>query len=358
MNLQIKNLQELSEVAGVSGNESRVKELLKRRLEQVCESVSYDKLGSIIFKSKNNTEDLKIMLAAHMDEVGFMVKTITAEGFLRFTCIGGWWEQVMLGQRVTVHAKTGDIVGIIGCKAPHILTPEERKKVVDKKDMYIDIGVASLKDVEKLGIAPGTFVTPDVKFQLMADENYLLGKAWDDRIGCAVLADVIENLANTNHPNTVYAAATVQEEVGLRGAVTSANKINPDIAIIIDTCVAGGVPGVTKEQASAEIGKGVAVTIYDASMIPNTNLRDLVLQIAKDCNIEYQLSFSEGGGTDAGRIHLQNIGVPSIVLSIPTRYIHSHQGVIHKKDYETAVSLILAVIGKLDNICYNTIVQY
>ena len=357
MNLELKNLKKLSEVAGVSGDEFRVKKLLTERLKEVSEEISYDKLGSVIFKSKNNTADLKIMLAAHMDEVGFMIKTVTAEGFLRFTCIGGWWEQVMLGQRVIVHAKNKDVVGVIGCKAPHILTPEERKKIVEKKDMYIDIGVPSAKQVEALGIRPGTFVTPAVGFEVMADENYLLGKAWDDRIGCAILADVLEALATNKHPNTVYAAATVQEEVGLRGAVTSANKVNPDIAIIIDTCVAGGVPGVTKEQASAEIGKGVAVTIYDASMIPNTKLRDLVLDTAKDNAIDHQISFSEGGGTDAGKIHMQNVGVPSIVLSVPTRYLHSHQGVIHKHDYKTAVQLILAVIGKLDNICYNNIVQ-
>ncbi len=358
MNLQLKRLKELSEVAGVSGNEHRIKNLLKDRLLPVSEEIFYDKLGSVIFKSKNNSDELKIMLAAHMDEVGFMVKTITAEGFLRFTCLGGWWEQVMLGQRVIVHAKTKDITGVIGCKAPHILTPEERKKIVEKKDMYIDIGVESQKEAEALGIYPGTFITPSVQFEVMADENYLLGKAWDDRIGCAIMADVVEALSEKEHPNTIYATATVQEEVGLRGALTSANKISPDVAIIIDTCVAGGVPGVTKEQASAEIGKGVAITIYDASMIPNTKLRDLVLDIAKAEKIDHQISFSEGGGTDAGRIHMQDIGVPSIVLSIPTRYIHSHQGVIHKHDYETAVQLILAVIGKLDNICYNTIVQY
>lgn len=357
MDKQIKNLKELSEIAGVSGFETRVKELLLKRLESACESVEYDKLGSIIFKTKNNNAELKILLAAHMDEVGFMVKTITEQGFLRFTCLGGWWEQVMLGQRVIVHADQGDLIGIIGSTPPHILTPEERTKVVNKKDMYIDIGVDSAEAAAKLGVHPGVFITPAVQFEQLADNNYLLGKAWDDRVGCAVIADIVEHCADTAHPNTVFAAGTVQEEVGLRGAVTCANKVNPDLAIIIDTGVAGGVPGVAKEQACAELGKGVAITIYDASMIPNTQLRDLVLATAQELNIPHQISFSEGGGTDAGKIHMQNIGVPSLVLTVPVRYLHSHQSVFHLQDYISCVELVKALLTKLDPKIYDKIIK-
>ena len=357
MNKQLTNLQLLSETSGVSGDEARIKNLLKDRLESHAEEITYDKLGSIIFKTKNNNGNTKILLAAHMDEVGFLVKAITPEGFLRFTCLGGWWEQVMLGQRVIVHGKQGDLIGIMGSKPPHILSPEERNKVVNKKDMYIDIGVDSLEEANKLGVYAGCFVTPDVKFEVMANKNYLLGKAWDDRVGCAIFADIVEHFSKTAHPNTIYAAGTVQEEVGLRGATTCANKVNPDLAIIIDTGVAGGVPGVTKEQANTVLGDGVAITIYDASMIPNTKLRDLFIQTAIDNKIKHQISFSEGGGTDAGKIHLQNIGVPSVVITIPVRYIHSHQGVFHMQDYLTAVKLLKLVLAKLDDACYQDIIQ-
>lgn len=342
-------LKKFSEVKGVTGYETRIKKMLVDRMKGLG-SVSSDKLGSVVVTHKGTkTQSPKIMLAAHMDEVGFMVKHISKEGFLKFVCLGGWWEQVMLGQRVVVHAQKGDIIGIIGSKPPHILSPEERNKIVNKKDMFIDVGADDYKEVtEVLGIKPGDFITPECDFAQMGNKDYLLGKAWDNRVGCAIMAEVAENLVKSGHPNTLYSVGTVQEEVGLRGATTSANLISPDIALVIDTTVAGGMPGVSDDIAPAKLGGGVAITIYDASLIPNTTLRDLAIDTAKKEKIKYQLSFSEGGGTDGGKIHMQGAGVPTLVISLPTRYIHSHQSIIHYKDYQAAVKLLTALVKKLD----------
>lgn len=341
-------LKKFSEVSGVTGFEQRVKALLLESMSGLGE-VSSDGLGSVVVKHFGTDDQAPVvMMAAHMDEVGFMVKHITKEGFIKFVCLGGWWEQVMLGQRVTIHTDKGDIVGIIGSKPPHILTAEERNKVVQKKDMFIDIGADSYEEVtETFAVKPGDFITPDCTFTEMANKKYLLGKAWDDRAGCAIMAEVMQNLVKNGHPNTVCAVGTVQEEVGLRGATTSANMLKPDIGLVIDTCVAGGMPGVSDDIAPAKLGGGIGITIYDASLVPNTALRNLAMEIAKKEKIKYQVSFSEGGGTDGGKIHLQGNGVPTLVLSLPTRYIHSHQSIIHRDDYDSAVKLLTSLIIKL-----------
>ena len=341
-------LKEISEVPGPSGFERRVRDLMTRRLAGQCE-VLEDRIGSVIFKKQGSADGPIVMLAAHMDEIGFLVKTVTKEGFLKFVTLGGWWEQVMLGQRVTVMSPKGDIPGIIGSKPPHVLSADERKKMVAKREMYIDIGAADKKDAEeRMGVTPGVPIVPFAPFTTMANPDLLVGKAWDDRVGCAVVTDVLQQLAKLKHPNTVFGVGTVQEEVGCRGAKTSADVIGPHVAIAVDTCIAGDTPGMSEDQASAKLGEGVAVCIYDASLIPHVKLRDFVLETAKAEKIPFQLEFSEGGGTDGGRIHLHAQGVPSIVLSVPTRYIHSHHGIISRKDYESTVRLLIALIRTLD----------
>ena len=341
-------LKEISEVAGPSGFERRVRDLMTKRLAGQCE-VLEDKIGSVIFKREGVNDGPAIMIAAHMDEIGFLVKTVTKEGFLKFVTLGGWWEQVMLGQLVTVMSPKGDIPGIIGSKPPHVLSAEERKKMVAKREMYIDIGAADKKDAEEtMGVTPGVPVVPFVPFTTMANSDLLVGKAWDDRIGCAVLTEVLAKLTKISHPNTLYGIGTVQEEVGCRGAKTSADVIGPQVAFAVDTCIAGDTPGMSEDQAAAKLGAGVAICIYDASMIPHVKLRDFVLETAREACIPFQLEFSEGGGTDGGRIHLHAQGVPSIVLAVPTRYIHSHHGIINRKDYDAAVKLLLQLIQKLD----------
>ncbi len=348
-------LLRLADACGPSGFEGPVKQVLRERLAAF--PVTYDKLGSAIFCKAGEEGQPRVMLASHMDEVGFLVKHITAEGFLRFACLGGWWEQVMLSQRVVVHGKKGDLLGVIGSKPPHILTPEERDKVVKLQDMYIDVGASSQEEALELGVYVGCPATPAVQAVALGRGKVLAGKAFDNRVGCAVMADVLEAAAQDKTPNTVYGVATVQEEVGLRGAQTSASLLAPDIALVLDTCVAGGTPGVAAEVAPAVIGKGVAITVYDASMIPNTALRDLAIQVAEEEKVPIQFSVSERGGTDGGRISLANSGVLTLTFSIPTRYIHSHQSVIHSDDYFGAVKLLSALLRRLDGPCYQRLLQ-
>lgn len=340
-------LQDLTDAPGPSGFEYEVAKVVERYMKGYCE-ISHDRLGSIICRKPGTSDRPRIMISGHMDEIGFMVTMITKEGYLKFQTLGGWWEQVMLSQRVVVKTSKGDVLGIIGSKPPHILSAEERNKVVQKKDMFIDVGATSEEEVRELGVRPGDPVVPFSPFAVMKNEKMLMAKAWDDRLGCALFIEVIKALQGVDHPNTVYGVGSTQEEVGLRGAITSANVIQPDIGIALEVGIAGDMPGVRQEEAQEKLGKGPAILLYDASMVPNPRLRDLVAATAEENKIPYQFDAMAGGGTDAGRIHVTGPGAASIVLAIPTRYIHSHQGIIHREDYENAVKLAIALVKKLD----------
>jgi putative aminopeptidase FrvX len=341
--------KELTEVGGVPGNEYAVKEIMKSYLQPVSEELVTDRLGSIVGKKTGKADGPRVLIAGHMDEVGFMVTRITDEGFIRFQPLGGWWGQVMLAQRVTIETGKGNIVGVIGSKPPHILPPEERKKTVEIKDMFIDIGVASKEEAVEAGIRPGDSIVPICPFTPMANPKYLMAKAWDNRVGCAVAIDVLNQLQGEDHPNIVYSGATVQEEVGLRGAQTLSNTINPDFAFAIDVTIGGDTPGVKTDDAPCKLGKGVAIGLYDASMVSNKRFVDFIVNVAKEMDIDVQFDAMPGGGTDAGKFHLNAQGVPSIALMIPSRYIHSHAAIIHEDDYDSTVKLIVETIKRLDS---------
>lgn len=340
--------KELTEAPGAPGFEGPVREILARRMAPLADRVYTDNLGSLVAEKRGTTASPRVMIAGHMDEVGFLVTRITDEGFLKFQPLGGWWSQVLLAQRVQVITRNGPIEGVIGSVPPHILPEEKRKKPVEIKDMFIDVGATSREEAESFGIRPGDPVVPICPFTVMKNEKLLMAKAWDNRIGCAVAALVLQELKDKEHPNTVYAVGTVQEEVGLRGAQTSANLIEPDVAFAVDVGIAGDTPGVSKDEALAKLGGGPQVLIVDATLIPHTGLRDLVIDTAKELGIPIQFDAMPGGGTDAGRFHLQGQGVPSIAISIPTRYIHSHAAILHRDDVERTVRLLVALIQRLD----------
>jgi len=340
-------MKDLTEVNGISGFEKEVAKVIEKHLEPLT-TITYDRLGSIICRKEGASPSPKVMLAAHMDEVGFIVKQITKEGFLKFIPIGGWWSHVILGHRVIVKTRKGDVVGVVGSKPPHELKDEERRKVIAIEDMHIDVGATRKFDVEKkLGIRVGDPVIPWSPFQIMANPKTYLAKAWDDRVGCAIMIDVIRNLSRIKHPNTVYAVGTVQEEVGLRGAQTSATVVDPDVAFALEVSIAHDTPGFGTDEVEA-LGSGPAILVYDRTMIPNRNLLDLVLDVAKKKRIPFHLASIAKGGTDTGRIHLNRAGVPSIVIGVATRYIHSHTGIIHRDDFDNAVKLVTEVIKVLD----------
>ena len=207
-------------------------------------TIEQDRLGSIVWRKGGKAKEPRIMLAGHMDEIGFIVKLVTEEGFVKFSPVGGWWGHVMLAQRVAIKTRKGDVIGLIGSKPPHILSDEERKKLQEPKDMYIDVGAISSNEVRELGIRPGDPVIPVSPFTVMGTGKAYLAKAFDDRVGCALFIEGIKGLCREKHPNTVYGVGTVQEEVGLRGARTSSWVVEPDVGITMEGGVAGDDPDV------------------------------------------------------------------------------------------------------------------
>ncbi|MDQ0215458.1 endoglucanase [Oikeobacillus pervagus] len=348
-------LKELTDARGIPGNEREVREVMKKYIEPLSDEMTTDHLGSLIAKKVGDENGPKIMVAGHLDEVGFMVTQIDDKGFIRFQTVGGWWSQVMLAQRVTIVTRKGDVTGIIGSKPPHILPAEARKKPIDIKDMFIDIGASSRKEAEEWGVRPGDMITPYFEFTVMNNEKMLLAKAWDNRIGCAIAIDVLKYIQNKKHENIVYGVGTVQEEVGLRGAKTSANTILPDIAFGVDVGIAGDTPGISEKDAMSKMGKGPQIILYDASMVSHKGLRDFVTNVADELNIPYQFDAIAGGGTDSGSIHLTASGVPTLSVTIATRYIHSHAAMLHRDDFENAVKLLGEVILRLDRDAVNKI---
>ncbi len=341
-----KLLKDLSMLNGIPSQEKQVRVYMNDAMKNDADEISFDNLGSIIAKKTGDANGPKIMVAGHMDEVGFMVTKITDEGYVKFIPAGGWWSQVMLAQQLEITLSNGKrIRGVTGAKAPHILTPEERKKPVEIDDMYIDIGVKDKEAAEKLGIKVGDMITPYIESVQLSDPKYYLGKAWDNRVGCAAAIDTLKHLKGKDHPNIYYGVGTVQEEVGLRGAGTSAYKIAPDIGIAVDTTICHDFPGGSKET---ELGKGVGIMVSDSSMIGHKGLRDFVLEVAEKFDIPYQLTHLKRGGTDGGKMHLAKTGAPTIALALPIRYLHSHTSIMHEDDYTALIKLLDKLMESLD----------
>jgi endoglucanase len=343
----LQMLKDLTDAPGISGYEEPARRVMRRYLEPLGDILT-DNLGSIIGRKVGKADGPKIVLAGHLDEIGFMVTRITDEGFLKFQTIGGWWEQVMLAQRVEVYTRQGPVIGVIGSKPPHILSADDRKKVYEKKDMFIDVGASSRAEAEAFGIRPGDPVVVVCPFTVMKNEKLLMAKAWDNRFGCALAIEVMKRLKGQAHPNQVYGVGNVQEEVGLRGATTTTNVIEPDIGFALDTGIAGDTPGIKPDDAAGRLGQGPVILLYDGSMIPHTGLRDLVVDVAEAEGIPFQFDKVAGGGTDAGKIHVFGAGVPSLVVGVPVRYIHTHAAIMHRDDFDNAAKLLVAVVKQLD----------
>lgn len=340
-------LDDLTTAPGIPGFEEPAADVMRRYLGLFTD-VSRDTLGSVIGRKQGTAGSPRVMVAGHLDEIGMMVTQIRDDGFLKFQTLGGWWEQVMLAQRVHVVTKAGPIIGVIGSKPPHILGADERKKIVEMKAMFIDIGAQNREQAESWGVRPGDPVVPVSPFTVMRNEKLVMAKAWDNRFGCAAGIEVARQLQGVDHPNTVHIVGTVQEEVGLRGARTTAHLVDPDVAFALDVGIAGDTPGISSEEAQGRIGKGPVILLYDRTMIPHLGLRNLVIATAQEEEIPHQFDAVPGGGTDAGQIHLLKGGVPALVIGVPTRYIHSHASILHLDDFQNAVRLLVEVIKRLD----------
>ncbi len=341
----LKLLEDLTQLQGVPGFEDDVRAFVQERLAGVAEFET-DNLGSLVCKKEGESTGPKIIVPAHIDEIGFMVKDITEGGYLRFSPLGGWLDQTLLGHVVTVQTREGDLQGVIGCKPPHLVPREDRNKVIKRKAMFIDVGARDKEHAEELGVRIGDPVVPEQRFSRIGDGKHLLSKAWDDRVGVALMIDLLEALRDTSHPNTVYGVATTQEEVGTRGAKTAAAVVDPDFCIVLDVGLATDMPGVEGES-KVEFGKGAILYALDAGTIAHHRFNRFAQDIADREEIPYQLSLMELGGTDARPIHLHARGVPSLLLGIPSRYIHSHAGLIHTDDYDLTLALLIAVIREL-----------
>ncbi|MDI6691249.1 MAG: M42 family metallopeptidase, partial [Candidatus Bathyarchaeota archaeon] len=291
-----ETLEKLSNACGVAGREDEVRSLMKNFLKPYVDEVREDKLGNVIGVKKGKKNAPKVMLAAHMDEIGLLVKTISKDGYLQFTKIGGIDDRILLAQKVIVYREKGPLHGIIGSKPPHIQKEEERKKVLTYDELFIDIGAENEEQAKKMGVKIGDPVGFDIKFAKIG-KDIVIGKAFDDRVGCAVMIEVMKQLKKTEC--TIYAVGTVQEEVGLRGAATAAFGIYPDVGIALDVTVAGDVPGVKEVEAPIKLRKGPSIEVADMGLITHPKVLRLLVEAAEENNIPYQLETGLPGSTDA-----------------------------------------------------------
>ena len=330
-------LEKLSNAHGISGWEGSVQQIVKEEIASYVDEIRVDSLGNLIATKKG--EKPSILIEAHADEIGLMVKQVDEKGFIRFIRIGGWFDQTLLNQRIIIHTRSGHVTGVIGSKPPHVMRDEDKKKVVQCRDMFIDIGCTSQKEVEDLGILPGTPISIDRTFAGLQGDK-VTGKAFDNRAGLVV---VIEALKRTKSKSTIYIVATVQEEVGLKGAKVAAYNLNPDLAIAADVTIPGDHPGIEKMDAPVEIGKGPVIVVADASgrgLIATPQVIEWLVGTAKEFDIPSQLEVSDGGTTDATAICLTRSGIPTGVISIATRYIHSPVEVLCLSDINKAADLM------------------
>lgn len=337
--------RDLTEAVGPSGFEKDVRAVMARYLSPHGH-LHVDHLGSIVAHRKGRGGP-KVLVAAHLDEVGWLVSHVEKDGYLRLRALGGWWGHVMLAQRVQVMTESGPVLGVIGSKPPHMLKPKERESVMEIDEMFVDIGVGSAEEAAKLGVKPGCPVAPISELAKMGNPDFLMGKAWDNRAGCAAVVLALQELDGQESEAELFMGATVQEEVGLRGAQTLSQMIEPDIAIALDVGLSGDIPGVKPGESRAKLGEGVGILLYDGSLVPNPHLRDWVISVAEEEKIPYQLDSIARGGTDGGKMQFADSGVPTLALGIPTRYMHSHNVVLHQADILAAARLVAAIVRRV-----------
>nr|WP_319372667.1 M42 family metallopeptidase [uncultured Methanobacterium sp.] len=338
-------LEKLSNASGVSGFEDEVRNLMLEELKGHVDDLDVDNMGNLIATKNGKPDGKKVMLAAHMDEIGLMVRYIDKEGFIKFSKLGGINDQMLLNQEVYIHSNGEQILGVVGSKPPHRMKAAEKKKPVQYENMFIDIGASDKEDAEEM-VNIGDPITIKQKFAELKND-LVMGNAMDNRVGCAIMVEVMKRARSDA---TIYGVGTVQEEVGLKGARTAAYRINPDMALALDVTISGDHPGMKEEDAPAKAGKGPCIILTDASgrgIITHPQVKELLIQVAEEEEIPYQLEVSEGGTTDATAIHLTREGIPTGVISPPSRYIHTPVSVVNINDVENAVKLILAVLNRL-----------
>lgn len=339
-------LRRLSEAPGPSGFEEPVRKIMVPELRAVTDDLRYDGLGSVI--ARQGGAGPRIMLDAHMDELGGLVRRATPDGFLSMQMLGGWLDQAIAGQRWIIIGAHGPVHAVTGIRDVHLASADERTRVIGRDAVFLDVGAKSAAEVAALGIAPGDPVIPDSSFVVMNGAGNYLGKAWDDRVGCAVLIAAARRLRASGHPNQVFFAATVQEEIGLRGARAATAIVKPDIGIAIEGGVTGDAGGAHPEESQARLGGGPGMFLYDSSALPNRRLVALVRDTARAKGIPLQADLVQGYGDDSAEIQTVDGGAPTVNLVVPTRYTHVHNGIINRGDFDGMVDLVVALIQRLD----------
>jgi len=333
-------LKKLTEANGISGNEKEVREIIINEIKDYVDDIKIDRIGNIIAYKKGTIDSPKIMIAAHMDEVGLMITKIEESGLLRFTAVGGIDQRILVSKPVIVGKNK--INGVIGAKPIHLQKRSEWTRALDYSQLYIDLGVGNKEQAEKL-VNIGDYVAFDSEY-IEFGNDLVKAKALDDRVGCSILI----NLLKTERKMSIYGVFSVMEEVGLVGAGPAAYEIDPDIAIVLEGTTCSDVPDIESHLLATELGKGPAISLMDRTTYFNNNLRKLVVEVAKENNIPYQFRRTTFGGNDSGRIHLTKEGAITTTISVPCRYIHSPVSVMSKNDYENANKLLEAVVRKVE----------
>lgn len=349
----LKLMEKIACEAGISSCEHHVSSLLQKEYENLGLSYQYDGIGSLIAVKNGQRDDVKVMIAAHMDEVGFLVKEIDAKGFIRLQTVGSWWSHMVLGQWYTIVTKDNKRYdAIMGSMATHGLPSDIKSKTVDINEVYLDLGVKDREEVLSLGIDIGDMVVPWAHFATMNNSKYITCKAFDDRIGNYIMLEVAKRLLDDDQHAALYLANTVQEEPGLRGARTATYIARPDIAFAIDTTLAGDTP---MNKNICSLGNGVVLAMIDSNSIAPRKLVNYVETVCKDNGIKYQYAVFNKGGTDSGNIHKSFDGILNMTLSIPIRYMHTNHSIIHEDDVDNCVNLLCALIKDISKSKYQAL---
>ncbi len=342
----VQLLQQLSDAPGPPGAEDAVRSLMVSQMKPVATApLRYDGMGSIV--AQVGSSGPRIMVDAHMDELGGMVRRIGSNGQLTMQMLGGWLDQALVDQRWVILGSKGPVEAVTGIRDIHVATAAERTQVIPRDTIFLDIGAKTPAEAAAMGVEPGDPIVPDSSFRVMnGSENYL-GKAWDDRIGCAVLIQAMQRIAKLPHANQIFFVATTQEEIGLRGARTAANMVKPDLGLAIEGGIAndqGGHP----EETQAHLGGGPGIFLYDSSAIPNRKLVRFVQATAKANNIPLQLDLVQGYGDDSAEMQESGTGAPTLNIVVPVRYTHAHNGIVNRHDFDQTVDLMVDLLQHLD----------
>jgi endoglucanase len=330
-------LKELVETPGVSGDEHRIREKIEEKVEDHADSVEIDNMGNLI--ARKGSGDKTLMIAAHMDQIGLTVQTVDENGFIRFSKVGGVTTQSLMNQRVTIHTEDGDVTGVIGMKPPHLMDKEKRNDLPEEEQLFIDIGAEDDEDVEEAGVKVGDYMTFERSFAELR-EDYVTSMAMDNRVGCAV---GIEALKRFNEDYELAVVFSTQEEVGLKGAKTSAFKLDPDVALAVDVSIAGDLPGIDAQESDLEMGEGVEITMVQSKgrgLITPETVKKWLRETAEGRDHDFQPGVWEGGATDAANIYLVREGIPTGSIGVPLRNMHSATEVLKLSDLEDTVDYL------------------